>query len=205
MKNLFISSFILIYTLSVNAQAGKTDVLQNLEKNQPDYQSTSVTAELKSASRLFADKEDLTSVIMVIPSGSTVNVLGSDSTYLHVDFEGNNGYINASHAVIKKFFVAVSSEAQKEQAVPERRVVQPQQKISRYEYLENKYGTRIGRRLSEGKIWKGMSSEMVKDSWGSPKKITRVISGNIIKEEWFYKNTWLYIQNSVLAEWGPVK
>ena len=60
-------------------------------------------------------------------------------------------------------------------------------------------------RLYAGKIWKGMNSEMVKDSWGAAEKINRVISGNIIKEEWIYKNTWLYFENNTLLEWGPVK
>ncbi len=50
-----------------------------------------------------------------------------------------------------------------------------------------------------------MNSEMVKDSWGTAEKINRVISGNIIKEEWIYKNTWLYFENNTLVEWGPVR
>jgi len=50
-----------------------------------------------------------------------------------------------------------------------------------------------------------MHSQLVKDSWGSPNKINRVISGNIVKEDWIYGKTWLYFQNSTLAEWGAVK
>jgi hypothetical protein len=50
-----------------------------------------------------------------------------------------------------------------------------------------------------------MNTQMVKDSWGSPKKINRVISSNMVKEEWIYKNSWLYFENSTLADWGPVK
>ena len=42
-------------------------------------------------------------------------------------------------------------------------------------------------RIIAGKIWKGMNSEMVKDSWGNPEKINRIISGNVIKEEWIYQ------------------
>ena len=57
-------------------------------------------------------------------------------------------------------------------------------------------------RLITGKIWKGMSSEMVRDSWGRPIKINRVISGNTIKEEWIYKNTWLFLKDDYLVEWG---
>ena len=60
-------------------------------------------------------------------------------------------------------------------------------------------------RLIAGKIWKGMSGEMVRDSWGKPLKINRVISGNTVKEEWIYKTTWLYIEDDLLMTWGPVQ
>jgi len=46
-----------------------------------------------------------------------------------------------------------------------------------------------------GKIWKGMNSEMARDSWGAAERINRVISGNLIKEEWIYRSTWLYFEN----------
>jgi hypothetical protein len=56
----------------------------------------------------------------------------------------------------------------------------------------------------QGKVWRGMLSEMVRDSWGEPQKINRVISGNTVKEEWIFRNTWLYIENNYLVEWGPI-
>jgi hypothetical protein len=85
---------------------------------------------------------------------------------------------------------------------PER--VQEQQ-VSRFTFLENKYGTSIAARLNSGKIWRGMTAEMVRDSWGKPLRINRIIRNNIIKEEWIYQNTWLYIENNNLIEWGPTK
>jgi hypothetical protein len=60
-------------------------------------------------------------------------------------------------------------------------------------------------RLDAGKIWKGMTAEMVQDSWGVPQKINRVISGNNIREEWIYRNSWLFFENDRLIEWGPVR
>jgi len=50
-----------------------------------------------------------------------------------------------------------------------------------------------------------MTAEMVRDSWGKPQKINRVISGNDVKEEWIFKSSWLYIENDYLVEWGPVR
>lgn len=51
------------------------------------------------------------------------------------------------------------------------------------------------------KIWKGMTADMVLDSWGNPREINRVISGNDIKEEWLYNTSLLYIENDVLVNW----
>ena len=207
MKNLILSSLFLLGTISINGQAGRSNVLQNLEQNQ-SVQENAVTATLKSSSRLFGAKDDLTTVILIIPSGSTVEVIDSDSTYLHVLFEESEGYIFKRHAVIKQ---APQQPSRNQTVRPEQRTQpvqqneQPQQRQegSRFSLLENKYGSGVAARLMTGKIWKGMSSEMVRDSWGNPIKINRVISNNRIKEEWIYNNSWLYIENDMLVEWGP--
>jgi hypothetical protein len=198
--------FILIVTaaLSLQAQANRADVLQDLESNSSAVQDVTATATMKSSSRLFAAKDDLTTVIMIIPSGSVVNVLGSDSTYFHVSFEENDGYIFKRHAVLDKTPANTNQPVRTQQAFQEEQPVQEQQ-VSRFTYLENKYGTNMATRLISGKIWKGMNSEMVKDSWGTAEKINRVISGNIIKEEWIFRNAWLYFENNTLVEWGPIR
>ena len=193
----------------INAQSGKTEILQKLEQNYPDAQDQTVTATLKASTRLFSAMDDLTTVIMIIPSGSTVDVIGYDSTYLHVVYEDNEGYIFKRHAVVHEAPLQTSKAVQPVTGNVESQTMvrqqEPQQQVSRFTYLENKYGTTIAARLSSGKIWKGMNSEMVKDSWGSPVRINKSISGNDIKEEWIFKNTWLYFENYVLLEWGPVK
>ena len=210
MKKIIFSGLLFFAISSVNSQEAKTDVLKDLEQNEIVAQTAISTATIKSATRLFRDKDDLTSVILVIPPDSVVNVLGSDDTFLRVVFEGNEGYIYTRHAEINKPLavtkpaVKQSPAAQDEGYVQETKPVQ-RQKISRYTYLENKYGPSLAARLYAGKIWKGMNAQMVKDSWGSPKKINRVISGNTVKEEWFYNNTWLSFQNSTLTHWGAVR
>ena len=202
MKKLIFMSLFLFVIIAVKAQGSRTDVLQDLEKNQPSKQDQQVTATLKSASRLFGTKDDLASVILIIPSGSIVNVLESDSTYFKVGFEENEGYIFKRDAIINNIPVEITPSNQQ---VNPQQVEQPaeQRQVSRFTYLENKYGTNMAARLAAGKIWKGMSAEMVKDSWGSPAKINRII-GNVVKEEWIYKNSWLYIENNTLVDWGPI-
>jgi len=202
MKKVILSSLLLFVIIAVSAQNNKVNVLQNLEKKQPSNQDQPVTATLKSASRLFGDKDDLTSVILIIPSDSVVEVIDSDSTYLKVVFEENEGYIFRRDAIINNTPVEIKPVNQEEnQNQVEQQTEQKQE--SRFTYLENKYGTDMAARIASGKIWKGMSAEMVRDSWGAPLKINRVI-GNIIKEEWIFKNTWLYIENNTLIDWGPI-
>jgi hypothetical protein len=207
MKKLILTFLCLLSVIYVRAQNDRTDILWDLEKNQSPVQEAALTATLKSASRLFGDKNDLTSVILIIPSGSVVEVLDSDSTYLHVVFDENEGYIFSRHAVINETTPAaepVVKVVEQVQVIREKQAA-PQKEESRFTFLENKYGTSMASKLISGKIWKGMSSEMVSDSWGSPIKINRVINGNTVKEEWIYKNTWLFIKDDYLVEWGPVK
>jgi hypothetical protein len=216
--NKLIISFLLLFAIcTLSAQENRADILQDLEKSQAAApavnQDIITTATLKSATRLFGDKDDLTTVIMVIPAGSIVEVLDSDSTYYKVLFEDYEGYIFKRHADINETPVAAEpapEEAETEPVAEEHEPVTSQQPVqeqtvSRFAYLESKYGSNMAARLMAGKIWKGMSAEMIKDSWGSPRKINRIISGNLVKEEWIFKNTWLYIENDILKDWGSIR
>jgi hypothetical protein len=204
MKRIFFITLLLIGLITLNGQTNKVDQLQALKQNQPANQNIATTATLKSASRLFATKDDLTSVIFIIPADSVVTVLDSDSTYFHVVFDENEGYIFKRDAVLDKIQVNAPPANQAQPAAQQTEPVQNQQQ-SRYSYLENKYGSNMAPRLISGKIWKGMNSEMVRDSWGTADKINRIVSGNIVKEEWIFRNTRLYFENNTLLEWGPVK
>jgi hypothetical protein len=205
MKKLAILLILAAVYYPLLSQVDSADKLQEYEK--PGTSDSPGTATLTSSSRLFGNPDDLTSVIFVIPKGSTVAVLGSDSTWLHVIFEEDEGFIYRRHAVIDKNPVNISNQetnreaASQQQPVNQQKQTQPQ--TSRFAYLESKYGTSMAARIYSGKIWKGMNAEMVNDSWGKADKITREISGNTVKEEWIYKNTWLYIENNTLVEWGP--
>jgi hypothetical protein len=217
MNKLIISFLFLLAVCTLSAQENRADILQDLEKGQAAApavnQDIKTTATLKSATRLFGDKDDLTTVLMVIPAGSIAEVLDSDSMYYKILFEDYEGYIYKRHAVINDIPVVVEPAPEEVKIAPVAEEQEPvisqqpvqEQEVSRFTYLESKYGSNMAAKLMAGKIWKGMSAEMIKDSWGSPRKINRVISGNLIKEEWIFKNTWLYIENDVLKDWGPIK
>jgi uncharacterized protein YdbL (DUF1318 family) len=201
MKKLF---FLLVFTaflLSSKAQNGREQVLQDLEGQGAQQQE--ITATVKSSVRLFGERGDLTTVLTIIPKGSAVYVLDSDSDYYFVEYEEIQGYIFKNQAEINKPAPAKQVPADRQQAQQSRPVQQNQG--NRFSYLEQKYGTSIAARISSGKIWKGMDGEMVKDSWGQPQSISRVISGNTVKEEWRYRSTVLHFRNNELVDWGPVR
>lgn len=200
MKKLLFTALLLVGVLSARAQSDNSDQSNARESNQAQGQDITMTATLKNASRLFKLRYDLSSVIMLIPEGAVVEVLDSDSTYLHVSYQDNDGYIYRKQAVINKTPVDINSN----QPAIDTQSVQSQAD-DRYTALETKYGTAMAARIYAGKIWKGMNSDMVRDSWGTPEKVNRTVSGNTIKEEWIYRSTWLYFENNTLLQWGPVK
>ncbi len=212
MKKLLFYLLLILSISTLRAQTDRAGVLTNLERNQQSVQASGTTAVLKSSSRLFKSEDDLTSVILVIPSGATVNIISSDSTYFRVQYEDNEGYILRRHVEIVNNpstpVASVRPETQPQyqpdtrQAAPAPSQNQPEDRLG---YFSSKYGERIARLIDAGKIWKGMSTEMVTDSWGNPLKINRIFRGNTTREEWKYKNTWLYFENDLLIEWGPVK
>jgi hypothetical protein len=204
MKKTFVILLAIISVISLNAQTNKLDKLQTLEQNNTGNQNVTTTGKLTNSSRLFAAKDDLTTVILIIPADSVVTVLDADSTYLHVVFQDNEGYIFNRHVVLNRVPVTGQQSYQTQPSTQQNESAGDQQQ-NRFSYLENKYGTNMASRLINGKIWKGMNSDMVKDSWGMAEKINRIISGNIVKEEWIFRNTWLYFENNTLLEWGPVK
>jgi hypothetical protein len=180
----------------------KAGELATLATDKFIFQQQTLSAKLKSSARLFSVKYDLTSVIMVIPSGTIVNVIGSDSTYFQVRYGEDEGYIYRKDATITADQVAPEKTVTQQQ---QDNNVQPQEKqVDRRTYLDNKYGTSMAEKMIAGKIWKGMTAEMVLDSWGKPQKINRTINADLIREEWIYKNSWIFLENNTLVEWGPV-
>ncbi len=209
MKKVFLPAAFFLIIFSVSAQEDKSQTLQNLERNTA-VQDQGLTAKLKYASRLFRYKDDLTSVIMIIPADSIVGVLAADTSFLKVTYEGNEGFIYAHQAdIIKPEKVTKPAPLREQQAqagLPMKRIEPKREGPDRYTYLANKYGPSMGTKLYEGKVWRGMTADQVQDAWGNPRKINRLISNsNDTKEEWVYSKYWLSFRNGVLTGWGPVK
>jgi len=75
----------------------------------------------------------------------------------------------------------------------------------RFQALIDKYGTDLAKKLYQHKVWKGITSDMARDSWGKPVQINRMYVNTSVDEEWIYSKSYLYFRDGVLIEWGPVK
>jgi len=67
--------------------------------------------------------------------------------------------------------------------------------------LIKKYGQANGQRITDGKIWIGMTSKMAKESWGEPDDINRTVNQYNTHEQWVYGSNYLYFENGILTSW----
>jgi len=167
-------------------------------------------ATIKGSSRLFGDKDDLTSVIMIIPDGSTVEVVALDSVYTLVRYDGAEGYVKSNNLgapieVVNTVPVPAAQSVAASEPQQQAGAEEYTASADRYEILVTKYGTDIGNRLYQHKVWKGVSADMARDSWGKPKQINRMYVDQSVDEEWIYSKKYLYFRDGILIEWGPVK
>ena len=183
MKKVIVSVLVLLMGIIVSAQ---------------DLQKATTTRSV----RLFGDKDDLTTVIQLIPEGSTVEVIKTDSLYSQVRFGEVTGYVKSDGLGPFQPVISVAPVAQPQVAEQQQYEVQPEE---RYAALVAKYGNDIGKRLYQNKVWKGVTSEMAVDSWGKPKQINRMYVDQSVDEEWIYSKKYLYFRDGILIEWGAVK
>jgi hypothetical protein len=166
-------------------------------------------ATTRGAVRLFGDKDDLTTVITLIPAGSSVEIIKPDIEYTLIRFDNSEGFVKSDNLVTAQTPAPVQATGNiPATQTPYTAQSQPQpqaQPQDRYEMLTMKYGKDIGKRLFQHKVWKGINADMARDSWGKPKQINRMYVDQSVDEEWIYSQKWLYFRDNILIEWGPVK
>lgn len=216
MKRIFVSAATVFICLGVAmSQQGRSDMLERLEQGST-VQQQPLRGVTNGALRLFGGKDDLTSVILIVPNGSEVEILEQGSDYHLVKYQDYTGFLVASKVEIARQVVRQQAVQQQtviqQQGVQQQKAVQQQAVQQEYQmneenrltYLENKYGRNIATRIYAGKIWKGMTPDMVTDAWGEPDRVNRVTRKNVQMEEWIYRSTWLLMEKGKLMEWGPV-
>lgn len=71
--------------------------------------------------------------------------------------------------------------------------------------FSKRYGRKIGAQLAVGKIWKGMTDKMMKDSWGKPDKVTRNKEKWGVFTQWTYGKITYFFRDGKLTDWEEKK
>lgn len=190
-----------VSVMVAGAQQNSLGTLERLE-NGSQVQQEPVKGITKGGVRLYKEMGDLTSVIRIIPANTEIEIISNQGDYLQVKDLDNIGYVETAKITINQATPPVQQQAVQQQVV-QQEVVQ-QQPDNRMTYLETKYGKSIAARIYAGKIWKGMTTEMVKDSWGEPDRVNNVVVKSVQMQEMVYRSTWLLMEKGLLKEWGPV-
>lgn len=68
-----------------------------------------------------------------------------------------------------------------------------------------KYGKKVGPKIAQKQIWKGMKDEMVKDGWGKPDRIDKNVEPWGVFTQWYYGDIIFFFKNGILIDWqeGP--
>lgn len=64
-----------------------------------------------------------------------------------------------------------------------------------------KYGNEIGQRVAYGQVWKGMSGQMMYDSWGEPDKIETNKEKWGTFSQWYYGDVIFFFRDHKLIDW----
>ncbi len=68
-------------------------------------------------------------------------------------------------------------------------------------YYTKKYGKEIATRITLGRIWKGMTIEMLEDGWGKPDKTHTDKHPWGVFTQLYYGDITYFFKNSVLIDW----
>jgi len=76
---------------------------------------------------------------------------------------------------------------------------------SRANQMTRKYGKQVGKRVASGQIWKGMTENMLEDSWGKPDKITKNKEKWGLFTQWYYGDITYFFKEGIMIGWEEIK
>lgn len=160
-------------------------------------------------------------MLTLLKKGSTVKVLGQNENNYKVIYNDVTGWvlktallseIEYNKKLEKEKTIAIAeNQKQKEQQKAESTAnqanikTQEEAQTKRKAELIRKYGATDAQRISNGKIWLGMSDEMARASWGAPENINRTVGSWGVHEQWIYGDTYVYFENGKLTVWQDSK
>jgi len=194
-KKLLIIGLLITFPI-LNSTAGNSITFFPRGKDHPVLSNQQDSAEYyyvktKSTTRFFSDMDNLSSVIQMIPENIEVQVFEPIGDYYSAFFDGSYGYLFISKVDPVNFdpeiFQVTPGPLPAEQ--------------DKYTFLVQKYGQEDANQIIARKIWKGMTKDMILDSWGKPRQIDRYIGQTSVKEEWYYRTRVLFVQDGKLVGW----
>jgi hypothetical protein len=215
--------FIIILSNSFFSKSQKSDLLEqriitlerdssnrtaHVDSSNKSYQDfneaqDSLIGTIKSVTRFFSDMDNLSSVMEMIPAETEVRILKETGDYYLIQYDSIYGFVYRSKVSVPKLEYTVSPGAN--ESGNQEIVNQGEWQQQRYDYLFDKYGKETADKLFANKIWRGMETKMVLDSWGRPKKINRYINPLYIKETWYYPSIFLVFVDGTLEDWEIIQ
>ncbi len=189
-------SFIIVLLIGLLCCAGSADAAVHFTNNMPQEQTDTVyyiPGVMKETARLYKDKDNAASVLLYIPADSSVMILDTAGDYFLVHYGDLDGFVRQER-------VKQHEEILWELTTPPEEMEHPSPK-NRHDLLIAKYGRENGKKIYEHFIWKGMTSEMVLDSWGKPRVINHYEQARGYREEWIYPKHILIFSNGILTGW----
>lgn len=78
-------------------------------------------------------------------------------------------------------------------------------KSARITQLIRKYGSKVGKQIVNGQVWKGMTEKMLEDSWGKPDRITKNKEKWGLFTQWYYGNITYFFRDGIMTDWEEKK
>jgi hypothetical protein len=69
------------------------------------------------------------------------------------------------------------------------------------ELYQLKYGNELGKRVYNKQVWKGMSRQMLRDSWGKPDSLNESHKDWGTFSQWYYGDVTFFFRDGKLFEW----
>ena len=163
---------------------------------------TGVAIFTKQKTNLYEERGTWTKTIATIPPLMTLLAYDFKNNYYFVEYDTLNGYVFCLDIeTIEQKNKRIEKEQIKKQNQIQKELATQNELRERKNSLVRKYGEVNGEKIFNGKIWLGMTKEMVIDSWGQPRDINKSVGSWGVHEQWVYYNSYLYFRNGKLTSW----
>jgi len=188
----------------------KSKVLSHTIKNDTtkQYKITNPS----NITKLLSNINNTPQTLSIIPKGEQFNLYNVfNGKHIKASYKNKFGYINYSY-VLGNMPVELYRQFknhQRQYDEEQRKINQEKaerkrsQAITAREHrLIKKYGKSNVQKITDRKIWIGMTKEMTLESWGEPNDINRSVGSWGVHEQWIYSSgQYLYFENGKLTSW----